>query len=435
MSAPISDVVDVVVTTESAAVQAPGFGKALALATHLNFAERTREYGATADMVADGFLSTDPAYLAANAYFSQSPAPTKIKIGRRHVDAATVTVITAVDTTNYTLTISGVAYTFGSGSGATTSTIATGLRAAINADANCPVAATGAGAAIILTTKVSGTGWALVITGTRMTLGALTAAETIAAAMDAILQYDTDFYGLLLATDRASADMQAGASWASSNKRLFFAMTADANVLNTTVGADTTTLAAILKLASYDRSICLYHALGATNYIDAAAAGWVLSKDPGSYTFALKTLIGITASVLTPTQRANATAKYVVTYETRGGINQTSSGKVSSGKNVDQIHGRDWQASTIQTNIFGLLSSVNKVPFTDVGIGQVEQAVKQAGALGVSRTYLASYTTTFPLADSISPSDKAARLLAGAKMTALEAGAIEKVTFNLIVQV
>lgn len=435
MSAPISDVVDVVVTTQDAAVQAPGFGKALALATHLRFAERDREYGAAADMATDGFLTTDPAYLAAVAYFSQSPAPLKIKIGRRHVDAATVTVATAVDTTNYTLTISGVAYTIASGSGATTSTIATALRAAINADSACPVAATGATNAVILTTKVSGTGWALAITGTNMTLGSLTAAETIAAALDAILLYDTDFYGLLLATDRASADMQAAASWASTNKRLLFAMTAEANVINTTVGADSTTLAAIMKAAGYDRVITLYHALGATNYIDAAAAGWVLSKDPGSYTFAWKTLIGITVSSLTPTQRANAAAKYAVTYEARGGINQTASGKMASGKNVDQIHGRDWMSSVIQTNIFALISSVNKVPYTDVGIGQVEQAVKQAGALGVARVYLSEYSTTFPLEANVSASDKSARLLTGSKMVAKESGAIEKVTFNLIVQV
>jgi hypothetical protein len=435
MSAPISDVVDVVVSTQGTTVQSQGFGKALALATHLHFTDRDREYGAAADMASDGFATTEAPYLAAVAYFSQNPAPLKLKIGRRHVDAGTVTVDTAVDTTAYTLTISGVAYTFTSGSSATAAQIATGLRAAINADSACPVAATGASAAVILTTKVSGTAWSLLITGVRMSLGALTAAETIGAALDAILLADTDFYGVILASDRASADMQAAATWVSANKRLLFAMTAEANVIGVAVGSDTTTLPAILKAAAYDRVITLYHASGATNFIDAAAAGWVLARNPGSYTFALKTLIGIAVSSLTPTQRANAAAKYAITYETRGGVNQTASGKVASGKNVDQIHGRDWLASTIQTNIFALLASVDKVPFTDDGIGQVEQVTKQAGALGVARTYLASYSTLFPLVSAISSVDKAARLLSGGKMTALEAGAIEKVTFNLIVQV
>lgn len=436
MSAPISDVVNVVVTTQSAAVQAQGFGKALLLVLHINNSDRTREYGAAADMVADGFKTTDAAYLAALAYFSQSPAPLKVKVGRRHADTATLTVDTAVDTTAYTLTINGVAYTFTSGSGTTTALIATGLRALINADSACPVAATGSTNAIILTTKVTGTAWGVLITGVRMSISTITAAEAIGAALDAILLSDTDFYGVVLATSRTSADMQAAAVWVSANGRLLFASTSEQNVLDVVVGSDTATLPAILKAAGYDRVITLFHALAATNFIDAAAAGWVLSKDPGSYTFALKTLIGITVSNLTPTQRANAAAKNCVTYEARAGVNQTSSGIMASGKNVDQIHGRDWMASTIQTNIFTLLSSQNKIPYTDAGIGQIEQVTKQAGALGIARNYLASAVTLFPLLSTISVGDKTSRILTGAKMTVVESGAIEKVVnFNLIVQV
>ncbi len=139
---------------------------------------------------------------------------------------------------------------------------------------------------------------------------------------------------------------------------------------------------------------------------------------------------------VTVAQRANALAKRCVTYETRGIYNQTSNGKMASGKNVDQIHGRDWMSSVIQANIFGLLSGVNKVPFTDAGIGLVEQQAKAAGNFGVARGYLASYETDFPTLDEVSSADKAARVLDNASLTGVEAGAIESViTFNLIVQV
>jgi len=43
--------------------------------------ERVREYTAAADMLDDGFLITDPEYLAALLYFSQSPAPTTLWVG------------------------------------------------------------------------------------------------------------------------------------------------------------------------------------------------------------------------------------------------------------------------------------------------------------------------------------------------------------------
>lgn len=430
MSAPISDVVDVTVTTEAAAVQAQGFGKGLALVTHLHWTERTREYSSPAGLVTDGFATTDLVYVAAQHYFSQEPAPLTFKVGRRHSDAVNVTIV-VVNSAVYTVTINGTAYTYTADGSATEQEIVDGLIAAIAASA---VTGTDGGAnTLTVTADVSGTPFSIAV-GANLTVGTPSPLTTITADLDAVLLYDPDFYGLML-VDRSSASMQLGAAWASANKRLFFASTAEANVVDTTVGADSTTLAAIMKAAGYDRVITLYHALAATNMIEGAAMGWVLSKDPGSYTFALKTLIGITVSSLTPTQRANALAKYAVTYETRGGINQVSNGKMSSGKNIDQIHGRDWLSSIIQANIFGLLSSVNKVPFTDAGIGQVEQVTKQAGALGVARNYLATYETDFPELSEISSSDKIARLLDGASMTVLESGAIEKVSFNLIVQV
>lgn len=43
--------------------------------------ERVREYTSAADMLTDGFTLTGTEYLAASAYFSQSPAPIKIWIG------------------------------------------------------------------------------------------------------------------------------------------------------------------------------------------------------------------------------------------------------------------------------------------------------------------------------------------------------------------
>jgi hypothetical protein len=432
MTAPISDYVDVEVTTESAAVQAPGFGKGLILQTHFHWTDRTREYSAASQMLTDGFLATEAAYLAAVAYFSQEPAPRYLKVGRRHADAVNVAIV-VVNSAVYTVTINGTAYTYTADANATEQEIVDGLIAAIAASA--VTGSDGGANTLTITADVSGTPFSLAV-GANLTVGTPTAAETIGAALDAILLIDTDFYGVAL-MDRLSADMQAGATWVSANKRLLFAMTAEANVIGVAPGSDTTTLPAILKAASYDRVLCLYHASGATNFIDVAAMAWVLSKDPGSYTFALKTLIGITASNLTPTQRGYAKTKRAVTYESIGNqINGASNGVVSSGKNVDQIHGRDWMAAQIQTMIFALLASVNKVPFTDDGIGQIEQKAKQAGALGVSRDYLASYETDFPLRSEISDLDAANRVLDGASLTGVESGAIETVvTFNLIVQV
>lgn len=55
----------------------------LTIATPITTTERVREYTATADMLTDGFLTTDAEYLAAVKYFAQSPAPEVLWIGVR----------------------------------------------------------------------------------------------------------------------------------------------------------------------------------------------------------------------------------------------------------------------------------------------------------------------------------------------------------------
>jgi hypothetical protein len=55
----------------------------LTIATPITTSERVREYTATADMLTDGFLTTDAEYLAAVKYFAQSPAPDVLWVGVR----------------------------------------------------------------------------------------------------------------------------------------------------------------------------------------------------------------------------------------------------------------------------------------------------------------------------------------------------------------
>lgn len=428
MSAPISDVVKVTVTTDSSPIQQVGFGKGLVLVTHKKWVDRTREYGQAADLAVDGFLTTDPVYIAATAYFAQQPAPKKLKVGRRDANVANINIV-AVNSFTYSITLNGVAYTFVSDGTATTAEIRDGLIAAIGSAIAGLVASNGGAAVVTLTGPV-----AIGALSANLTLAALTASETIAAALDAIKLVDPDFYGVCLG-DRASADSQAGASWANANAKILFCASNEANVIAVAPGSDAATLPAILKAAGYDRAITFYHASADVNFIDAAAMGRALALVPGSYTLALKDLQGILVSTLTPTQRANALGKNCNVYEERGSLNQVNYGTMASGKRIDQIHGRDWLSNEVTTQIFAALSKPLKVPFTDAGIAVVDQAARVAGALGVTRNYLASYTTTVPKLSDVSALDKGNRVLKGCKMVAVESGAIESVEYQITVQV
>lgn len=81
----IDDVVNVVVSTAAVATPREGFniGLIIGSSNHISTADRCKVYSSLESMVDDGFLTTDPEYLAATKYFAQTPAPQKVVIGRK----------------------------------------------------------------------------------------------------------------------------------------------------------------------------------------------------------------------------------------------------------------------------------------------------------------------------------------------------------------
>jgi hypothetical protein len=99
MTLALDFVVNVTVQVTPAAVAPPQFNQALivGLGTVITPTERCRLYSggisALSQMVTDGFLVTSPEYLAAQAYFSQTPTPFYLWIG---VKAGAETILAAV---------------------------------------------------------------------------------------------------------------------------------------------------------------------------------------------------------------------------------------------------------------------------------------------------------------------------------------------------
>lgn len=89
---PLNDVVDVSVSVGPASAVRTNFnlgiivGKSKVISTD----DRVKTYSKMADLTADGWKGTEPEYLAAQKYFSQSPRPIKVAIGRQDEDNETV---------------------------------------------------------------------------------------------------------------------------------------------------------------------------------------------------------------------------------------------------------------------------------------------------------------------------------------------------------
>lgn len=252
---------------------------------------------------------------------------------------------------------------------------------------------------------------------------------TIAASMTAIQNEDNSWYGLV-ADQAMVADFDDIAAWVESAKKLAIFWITDADAYDATKITD---LASVLKAAAYGRSAVIWHATPATgaDYPDAAWMGEGFPYDPGTSTWAYKTLKGVTpdniAGKETPLQNKNCNY-----YSEVGGVNITQEGKVASGEWIDIIIGTDWIEARLREEVFSAFVNNRKVPYDDTGIAMIEGLVKgvlqRAAKAGILQED--SIVVTVSKYADIPQADKLARKLPDVKFTALYQGAIQRTTIN-----
>ena len=193
---------------------------------------------------------------------------------------------------------------------------------------------------------------------------------------------------------------------------------------------------ALLANASYTRSMGIYTQT-LLNFTDAAWAGDKLWTTPGSETWAYATLAGVSATVLTETQRNNVvgtigtpSTKYGNVYESVGGVNITELG-ITPGENwFDMIRFLDWVNATIQSTILAAFASASasgtKIPYTQQGIAFICGLIMGVLKQGVNNGGFAAGTLSVPVPaiGSISFANLNARNIPNIAWSATEAGAI-----------
>lgn len=265
------------------------------------------------------------------------------------------------------------------------------------------------------------------------------------ATLNAIFAESRDWFGLITA-ERDVVKQEAAAAWSVVNLRMYATASAVAAIVDTTDGADSTTLAALYKAASNPHVSIFYDDLAVTQYMDAAYLGAILPKIPGSYTGMFKTLVGITPTTLTPTQSTNAHDKFCNTFEELGEINVVLNGWVSSGEYTDITVFIEWIRNRMTENIFSLQINSDKLPYTDQGLNTIDNAMKQILDIGqkngglspktldeVTKAQTGGYRTFVPLASNIPTNDKLNRVFNLGTFTGWLAGAIHAVTINGVI--
>lgn len=462
----IQDVVNIQITIESSRITRAGFGTLLVASEHSAWPERVRSYSSPA-AAAEDFLTSSDQYKAINIAFSQDLSPTAVKVGRILGAVAQKTTFSALadlagslggkyftlnsanDATSYYVWFdvdngssdpapggTGIEVDISAGDSALTVAIA--AAAAINAlgDFGAPVPTT---ADFVVTNAATGptTASADVDTG----FGVVTdefgsdADADLTASLTAIGDEDDDYYALAL-TSRFKADILEAAAFIESRRKIFLASNEDSDVLTTA----STDVATALKALNYARTAYLYS--GASEvFPEIGWAGKMLPREPGTSTWALKTIVGVADdSSLTGTERNNLKSKNANFYVSELGRSITQGanggGNVADGEFIDVIRGIDWMQARMTEGVFLVLAQNDKVPYTDDGISQIVNPIREILSLAEERTILSTeldadgnivtpaFEISVPLSSSIGSATKATRTLIDVSFKGHLAGAI-----------
>lgn len=440
--AQLSNHVTLSISQDSAGIAKAGFGVGLFLSPYASavFAsgELTREYSSL-DAVAEDFaVTTSPEYLAASAFFSQNPKPTRLKIGAQALKPSIAYTFTPVvrDSHTYTLTVGGKGFvttqiSFTSGVSTTATLICNGLRTALAAltGENC----TGTGTTTLIITATTAGDWFHVQTDTiaDWSTNSCTHADPgVATDLAAIKLYDDAWY-CLLTCDPGNASILAASAWIETQKKISLPEVAELQARTTAI-TNSDTLDDLHTLG-YARTAGVYHPTPSS----MNAVRWAATRlwtEPGAESWKYAQPVGIASFSQTDTHRTNLVNRKANFLETVAGKVVMVEGTTADGDYVDVTRGLDWLDDDMATSVFGALVAAGlagtKIPFTDEGIAVIEAQMKASLRRAVKKGILAKSpapTVTVPKAADVSAEDKAARRLPDCKFTGTLAGAIHKV--------
>lgn len=425
MTIPVNKVVDVKIYTSPIFPQRKGFGLLLIIGTStvLPVAERMREYSDITSIATD-FGASSEEYKAALAFFSQSPAPTTLRIGRRFATAVSGENLGSL---NYTKTIATwAAVTAGSmqvsidGSNKTLSAMNfstdTTLAQVASRIQTALVAAGAVGATVVFlgnrfvirsgTTGATSTVGYTSTTGSGTYIGTMlgtdasvspvlssgAAAESAATCLTNMQNYSTAWYGVTFTNTATVQDLKDAAAWCEAMVKIFGYSTQD---MASKDPLSTTDIGYYMNSMTYRRTFGIFDSTDPYAVCSAMARAFVVNFNEQNSTLTLKfkTLPGQSPENLTTNDKTALDAKKLNYYTQFGDSAMLAEGVMANGVFFDEVHGLDWLQNAIETNVFGFLyTRTTKVPQTDRGMQLIVQQVEKALADGVNNGLLAPGT-------------------------------------------
>lgn len=438
----LSDYVSITITQNSVGITRAGFGVPMILSASATWATDLIRFYGDVNSVATDFppgTAPGPEYLAAQALFAQSPAPSSIAIGKsgnKPTLAYQITALTPTSFLNQTYQINVVGtgvtstqVTFTSDGTPTDAEWAAGIVAALNAVVGKNFTAAGAASPVTVTANSAGAWFSLEIVNVNlMKIKATHADPGVAADLLAIANQNNNWYALYTTFNSKPYSVAAAAAIESMNMKVYACESNDTESIITATG--NAELLDSIMTSAYTRTLGFYHP--APNQMACAALmGRCLPIDPGGVSFFGKNLAGITPVALTATHRTNLVARRASSYESVSNIGVSFGGQVGSPITgyLDVRRNLDWLQDDMTKGVFGAIVANNIVPYTDAGIAIIEAEVRASVTRAIAKGIIVDGSQAFviPVAANVAPSDKTARQLTNVKFSGTLQGAIHKV--------
>lgn len=442
----LDSVVAVNITKTSASTFRVGFGIPLLMAYHTVTPNRLESYTSPQGLLDDGFPITHPAYLMAEAVFSQDPAPPSIFLGKRLLPTTEVIQLVPLNLTpgfvyswtvvDYLGVATVISYTVpGSPTTASVSTALVALHAGLT-DITAAVISSGT-LGFSLTSSAAGNLFSVSGLPNLADLHVFNASADPGIATDLAAVYGLNSLGwyAILLDSSSKAETVAAAAWVEATRKLFIYNTSDSDCANSSLSTD---VMSVLKAASYSRTAGLFSGSGVLGYSASAWVGKMVTNNPGKAVWFFVTLAGVTIDALRDGQVTNIEAKNGNVYISLAGQGATDQGVDAEGEWLDVIIGTDWLQSSLQTRVVGAIqaasNSGSKIPYTDKGVqiivGLVLAQLKQASSAAYNLLVPDSSVVTAPATSDVDPADKQDRNLPDINFTSEYAGAIRSTKIN-----
>lgn len=445
---PYSNIVNVDISLQTAALSRAGFGTPIFTTAHRYFNERVRAY-TSLEAVTNDFPTDSNAYAALQSYFSQSPSPATVKVGRIEADATITPVSVDPGNSTHSFTI-GVNDTNGTTLSVSYTTVAldteeevvdawvTAITGDPDISAVVTASKTGTGASAVLDiTPVDPATDNFYIEDLVLAEESFTKTETGDVTVTSIQAEDDDWY-FYTTEDHTETWVLDTADAIEATTKLFFTSSQEDGAL-ATLGSPATDVLGKIYEGNYLRTATIWHQDADTDFIECAFVGYNAPFDAGTVTWANLQLNGVsvardpnTGLKLSTTQKSNLFDRNANTTENVAGLTITREGKVAKGNFIDDIRGSDDLNASMTVNLQRLLSQQqgSKLIYTDIGITQINSVMQSTLQRFVDRGFLDSYTVTTPQRSQVSDNDVAARGYSVAEFVGIIAGAIHTVKIS-----